>query len=151
MASAKKPGDEQEATFSADERAAMKERAQELKQERRRGRTSRAEQERAVLDKIAELPEPDRALAERLHALITTTAPELVPRTWYGMPAYSKDGKVVCFFQGAAEFKERYSTLGFSGEATLDDGAMWPTSFALTELNDEVEARIVDLVRRAIR
>ena len=155
MTTAKKPGngassgDEQAGSFSADERAAMKERAQELKQERRRGRASRADQERAVLEKIAELPDPDRALAERLHVLITTTAPDLVPRTWYGMPAYAKDGKVLCFFQGAAKFKERYSTLGFSGEANLADGAMWPTSFALTKMTDEVEARIVDLVRRA--
>ena len=153
MATAMKPGndgssgDEQAGSFSADDRAAMKERAQELKSAKRR--RSRADQEQAVLDKIAEMPEPDRSMAERLHAVITAAAPSLQPRTWYGMPAYAKDGKVLCFFQGAAKFKERYSTLGFTGEAALDDGAMWPTAFALTQLTDGAEATIVDLVRRA--
>ena len=125
----------------------MKERAQELKDAKRR--RSLADQERAVLDKIAEMPEPDRSMAERLHAIITATAPDLQPRTWYGMPAYAKNGKVLCFFQSAAKFKERYSTLGFTGEAALDDGAMWPTAYALTELTQDAEATIAELVRRA--
>jgi uncharacterized protein YdhG (YjbR/CyaY superfamily) len=133
------------AGFSAEERAAMKERAQELKAE-----ASRADGERALLAKIAEMDGPDRAMAERLHAIISAGAPELAPKTWYGMPAYARDGKVVCFFQSAEKFKARYATLGFSDEAKLDDGAMWPTSFALTELTAAAEAKIEALVKRAV-
>jgi uncharacterized protein YdhG (YjbR/CyaY superfamily) len=133
------------AGFSAEERAAMKERAQELKAE-----ASRADGERALLAKIAEMEGPDRAMAERLHAIISAGAPELAPKTWYGMPAYARDGKVVCFFQSAEKFKARYATLGFSDEAKLDDGAMWPTSFALTELTAAAEAKIEALVKRAV-
>jgi uncharacterized protein YdhG (YjbR/CyaY superfamily) len=131
--------------FTDEERAAMKERAQELKP-----RAGKADAESDVLAKIAELPEPDRAMAERLHALIKDSAPSLAPRTWYGMPAYAKDGKVVCFFQSAQKFKTRYATLGFSDKANLDDGAMWPTSFALTELTAAEEARIGALVEKAV-
>jgi uncharacterized protein YdhG (YjbR/CyaY superfamily) len=136
-------------SFTAEERAAMKERAQEVKKAARRG--SKADGERDVLDKIAEMSQPDRAMAERLHALIKDSAPALAPRTWYGMPAYARDGKVVCFFQSAQKFKSRYATLGFSDEANLDDGAMWPTSFALKELTPAEEARIGELVRAAMR
>jgi len=127
--------------FTAEERAAMKERAREQKA---------ATGEREVLAKIAEMPEADRVMAERLHALIKANAPELAPRTWYGMPAYARNGKVVCFFQSASKFKARYATLGFSDEAGLDDGAMWPTSFALTELGPAEEAKIAALVERAL-
>ncbi|HEY3334485.1 MAG TPA: DUF1801 domain-containing protein [Candidatus Limnocylindrales bacterium] len=136
------------AGFTADERAAMRERAKEQKAAARRGAddaTALAD----VLAKIAEMPAADRAIAERIHALITSTAPNLAPRTWYGQPAYAKDGKVVCFFQASAKFKTRYSTLGFSDEAKLDDGAMWPTSYALTRLTAADEGRIAELVRRA--
>ncbi|MFI1830819.1 iron chaperone [Streptomyces sp. NPDC020412] len=137
--------------FTAEERAAMKEHAQEQKKAARRG--SRADKAAAalkdVLAKIAEMPEPDRTMAERIHAVVTATAPSLAPKLWYGMPAYALDGKVVCFFQGAAKFKSRYSTLGFSDEAKLDDGPMWAAGFALTEVTPEVEARITDLVKRA--
>ena len=137
--------------WTDEERAAMKERARELKAEARRGqRAAKADGEREVLAKIAEMPEPDRAMAERLHALIKATAPDLSPRTWYGMPAYAKDGDVVCFFQSAQKFKTRYATLGFSDKAKLDDGAMWPTAFALTELTAADEARISGLVKRAV-
>ena len=137
--------------FTAEERAAMKERAQELKAEARRGsRASTADGERDVLEKIAEMRGTDRAIAERLHALITASAPALSPKTWYGMPAYAKDGKVVCYFQGAEKFKSRYVTLGFSDTANLDEGAMWPTSFALTELTAAEEKRIGALVKRAV-
>ena len=137
--------------FTDEERAAMKERAQELKAAARRGpRADKADGERAVLAKIAEMPEPDRAMAERLHALIKASAPALSPKTWYGMPAYAKDGKVVCYFTPASKFKERYATLGFNAEANLDDGAMWPTSFALKELTPAVEARIAALVKQAV-
>ncbi len=137
--------------FTAEERAAMKERAQELKAEARRGpRADKADGERDVLAKIAELPEPDRALAERLHALIKASAPALSPKTWYGMPAYAKDGKVVCFFQSAQKYNSRYSTFGFQDAANLDDGAMWPTAFALTELTAADEARIGALVKQAV-
>jgi uncharacterized protein YdhG (YjbR/CyaY superfamily) len=136
--------------FTDEERAAMKERAEEVKAERRRGRAGKADGEGDVLAKIAEMAEPDRAIAERLHALIKEAAPELAPRTWYGMPAYAKDGKVVCFFQGAAKFKARYSTIGFSDRAVLDDGDMWPTSFALKDLTPDVEARIRKLVEQAV-
>ncbi|MFH8620096.1 iron chaperone [Streptomyces sp. NPDC017979] len=138
--------------FTAEERAAMKEHAQEQKKAARRG--SRADKAAAalkdVLAKIAEMPEPDRTMAERIHAVVTATAPSLAPKLWYGMPAYALDGKVVCFFQGAAKFKSRYSTLGFSDEAKLDDGPMWAAGFALTEVTPEVEARITDLVKRSV-
>ncbi len=137
--------------FTAEERTAMKERAQELKAEARRGpRADKADGERDVLAKIAEMPEPDRALAERLHALIKASAPALSPKTWYGMPAYAKDGKVVCFFQSAQKYNSRYSTFGFQDAANLDDGAMWPTAFALTELTAADEARIGALVKQAV-
>ena len=137
--------------FTAEERAAMRERAQELKAAGRRGpRAARADGESDVLEKIAAMPEPDRALAGRLHALIKASAPGLSPRTWYGMPAYAKDGSVVCFFQGAYKFKTRYATLGFSDKANLDDGALWPTAFALTELTAADEARIGALVKKAV-
>ncbi len=137
--------------FTDEERAAMKERAQELKAEGRRGpRADKADGQSAVLAKIAEMPGPDRAMAERLHAIIQASAPALSPRTWYGMPAYAKDGKVVCFFQGAQRFKTRYATFGFSDEANLDEGAMWPVAFALKELTAAEEARIGALVRKAV-
>jgi len=137
--------------FTADERAAMKEHAQELKAAARRGpRGAKADGESDVLGKIAEMQEPDRALAERIHAIIMASAPDLSPRTWYGMPAYAKDGKVVCFFQPAQKFKARYSTLGFNDPANLDDGTMWPTSYALTELTAADEARIGALVQKAV-
>ena len=135
--------------FTAEERAAMRERAKELKAEERASK-NRAEGERDVRAKIAEMPEPDRAMAERLHAVITASAPELSPKTWYGMPAYAKDGKVVCFFQDASKFKSRYATFGFNDRANLDDGAMWPTSFALKELTAADEAKIAALVKRAV-
>ncbi len=135
--------------FTDEERAAMKERAQELKAEARASK-DKADGESAVLAKIAEMPEPDRAMAERLHAIIKASAPALSPKTWYGMPAYAKDGKVVCFFQSAQKFKTRYATFGFSDTANLDDGAMWPTSFALKELTAADEARIGALVKKAV-
>ena len=135
--------------FTDEERAAMKERAKELKAEAR-ANTNRAEGESDVLAKIAELPEPERAMATRLHALITASAPALAPRLWYGMPAYTKDGKVVCFFQSAQKFNTRYATLGFSDTANLDAGTMWPTAFALTELGAAEEARIGALVKQAV-
>jgi uncharacterized protein YdhG (YjbR/CyaY superfamily) len=131
--------------FTDDEKAAMKERAKELKAE-----AEKAGGESALLAKIAEMTEPDRAMAKRLHALVTASAPSLAPKTWYGMPAYAKDGKVVCFFQSAQKFQSRYATLGFSDEANLDEGAMWPTSFALKELTTADEARIVALVKKAV-
>ena len=134
-----------------EERGAMKERTRELKAEARRGpRKGKADGERDVLAKIAELPEPDRALAERLHAIIKASAPDLSPKTWYGMPAYAKDGKVVCFFQAAQKFKTRYAMFGFSDTANLDDGAMWPVTFALTELTATEETRIAALVKKAV-
>ena len=136
--------------FTEDERAAMKERARELKAEARRGK-SKADGESDVLAKIAEMPEPDRVMAERLHAIVMASAPGLSPKTWYGMPAYARDGKVVCFFQSAEKFKARYATLGFSDEANLDAGAMWPTSFALKELTAKDEAKIRALVKKAVR
>ena len=135
-------------TFTDDERAAMKERAKEQKAEARRG-ADEADGERDVLAKIAEMPAPDRVMAERLHALIKASAPALTPKTWYGMPAYAKDGKVVCFFKAAAKFNSRYATFGFEERAHLDDGTMWPTSFALTELTAADEAKIEALVRKA--
>jgi uncharacterized protein YdhG (YjbR/CyaY superfamily) len=137
--------------FTDEERAAMKERAQELKAEARRGpRADKADGESDVLAKIAAMPEPDRAMAERLHAIIKASAPALSPKTWYGMPAYAKDGKVVCFFQSAHKFKSRYATFGFNDKANLDEGGMWPTSFALKELTAAEEARIGALVKKAV-
>jgi uncharacterized protein YdhG (YjbR/CyaY superfamily) len=137
--------------WTDEERAAMKERAKEMKADARRKRTGKADGESDVLEKIAEMPEPDRTMAERLHALIKDSAPELSPRTWYGMPAYAnKDGKVVCFFTAASKFKERYATFGFNAAANLDEGNMWPTSFALSELTDAEEARIGELVKKAV-
>jgi hypothetical protein len=129
--------------FTDEERGAMKERAKELK-------ADKADGESAVLAKIAEMPEPDRAMGERLHAIITASAPALSPKTWYGQPAYAKDGKVVCFFQGAHKFNSRYATFGFNDAANLDEGTMWPTSFALTELTPADEARIAALVKKAV-
>jgi uncharacterized protein YdhG (YjbR/CyaY superfamily) len=138
--------------FSDEERAAMKERARELKAAGRRGpHADKADGEAEVLAKIAEMADSDRAMAERLHAIVKDSAPDLSPRLWYGMPAYAKDGNVVCFFQDAAKFKARYATLGFSDKAHLDDGAMWPNSYALTELTAADEARIVELVKKAVR
>lgn len=131
--------------FTDEERAAMKERAKELKAE-----ANKADGESAVLEKIAEMPEPDRSMAERLHAIIKASAPALSPKTWYGMPAYAKDGKIVCFFQSAHKFKARYATFGFNDAANLDEGAMWPTSFALKELTAEAEAMIGALVKKAV-
>ncbi len=135
--------------FTAEERAAMKERSRELKAEARANK-GEATGESDVLAKIAEMPEPDRAMAQRLHALIKASAPDLSPKTWYGMPAYAKDGKVVCFFQSAQKFKSRYATFGFSDTAKLDEGAMWPTAFALKELTAAVESRIEGLVKKAV-
>jgi uncharacterized protein YdhG (YjbR/CyaY superfamily) len=130
--------------FSDEERAAMKERAQELKADKAGG-------ESALLAKIAAMPQPDRAMGERLHTIIKASAPDLSPKTWYGMPAYAnKDGKVVCYFTAASKFKSRYATLGFNDTANLDDGAMWPTSFALTQLTAAEEARIAALVKKAV-
>ncbi len=141
------------ARFSAEERAALKERAQELKAEQARGKGAEkaAAEAKAVLDKIAEMPPKDRALAKKLHALITDAAPDLAPKLWYGMPTYTRDGKNVCFFQPASKFKSRYSTLGFDEHANLDAGSMWPTSWALTELTESDEKKIRTLVRKAVR
>jgi len=137
--------------FTDEEQAAMRERARELKAEARRGRGGKkADGEGDVLAKIAEMADADRAMAERIHALIKAAAPKLSPRTWYGMPAYARDDKVICFFQAAQKFKTRYATLGFSDKANLDDGAMWPTAFALNELTPAVEERIVALVKEAV-
>jgi uncharacterized protein YdhG (YjbR/CyaY superfamily) len=137
--------------FTDEERAAMRERAREVKAAARGGpRAGKADGESDVLAKIAEMPEPDRAMAERLHAIIKASAPALSPRTWYGMPAYAKGGKVVCFFQSAQKFKARYATFGFSDKANLDEGAMWPTSFALKELTAAEEKRIGALVKKAV-
>jgi uncharacterized protein YdhG (YjbR/CyaY superfamily) len=136
--------------FTAEERTAMKERAREVKAEARRGRRAgKADAEGDVLAKIAEMPEPDRTMGERVHAIVKVSAPALSPKLWYGMPAYAKDGKVVCFFQSADKFKSRYATLGFNDDANLDDGAMWPTSFALKELTSAEETRISALVKQA--
>jgi uncharacterized protein YdhG (YjbR/CyaY superfamily) len=135
--------------FTAEERAAIKERAQEAKSEKRRG--SKADGEKELLVKIAEMPEADRAIAERLHAIVKEVAPGLSPKTWYGMPAYAKDGKVLCFFQSAHKFKTRYATVGFTDSAKLDKGAMWPTSYALTELTPAEEKKIAALVKKAAR
>src|SRR4028118_1319865 len=142
--SAKKPEG-----FTAEERAAMRERAKELKAEARQNK-KKAGGESDLLAKIAEMQQPDRSMAERLHEIVKASAPALSPKTWYGMPAYAKDGKVVCYFQGAQKFDSRYATLGFSDEANLDEGAMWPTSFALKELSAAEEAKIGALVKRAV-
>ncbi|MGH3082573.1 MAG: iron chaperone [Gaiellaceae bacterium] len=131
--------------FSAEERAAMRERAQELKAE-----ADKADGEKALLAKVAEMPEADRTLAERLHAIVKENAPELSPKTWYGMPAYAKDGKVVCFFRNASKFKERYAMFGFNDTANLDDGSMWPIAYALTELTAADEKKIAALVKKAV-
>jgi len=135
--------------FTDEEKAAMKERAKELKAEARANK-NRADGESELLAKIAEMPEADRAMAERLHAIVKASAPSLSPKTWYGMPAYARDGKVVCFFQSADKFNARYATFGFSDSANLDEGAMWPTSFALTELTPADEVRIGALVKKAV-
>lgn len=134
--------------FTAEERAAMREHVQELKAAARRGADK--DDESTVLEKIAAMPEPDRGLAKRVHAIVRAAAPELTSRLWYGMPAYARDGNVVCFFQGAYKFKARYATLGFSDKARLDEGQMWPTAFALMELTDVDEARIRALVKKAV-
>ena len=137
--------------FSEDERAAMKERATEMKAATRRGpRAPKEDGESAVLEKIAEMTERDRAMAERIHAIVRANAPELTPRLWYGMPAYAKNGKLVCHFQPAQKFKTRYATLAFSDNANIDDGEMWPVSFAVTKLTAAVEARIAALVKKAV-
>lgn len=133
------------AGFSEAEQAAMKERAKELKAEK-----SREAGEGALLEKIAEMPEPERRMASRLHEIITAAAPQLAPKTWYGMPAYAKDGKVVVFFQSAHKFESRYATIGFNDSARLDDGNMWPVSFALVELTAAEEAKIIEMVKRAV-
>ena len=146
MSQSKKKGSE---GFTDEEKAAMKERAKELKAEAR-AQKDKAAGERDVLAKIAAMPEPDRALAERLHALITASAPDLAPKTWYGMPAYAKDGTVVCYFTPAQKFNSRYATFGFNDIAHLDDGTMWPTAFALTALTADDEARIGALVKQAV-
>jgi uncharacterized protein YdhG (YjbR/CyaY superfamily) len=144
MKDAQKPG------FTPEEKAAMRERAKELKSEAR-AQKDRDEGESAVLEKLAEMPEPDRSLGERVHAIVKSNAPQLTPRTWYGMPAYANaDGKVVCFFQSGEKFKTRYATLGFSEQANLDEGAMWPVAFALKKLTAAEEARIVALVKSAV-
>jgi uncharacterized protein YdhG (YjbR/CyaY superfamily) len=138
--------------FTDEERAAMKDHAQELKTAARRSSRAdkAAEAERDVLAKIAEMGDSDRIMAERVHAVVTASAPDLAPKLWYGQPAYALDGKIVCFFQPAEKFKTRYATLGFSDQATLDEGTMWPAAFALTEVSAEVEARIAALVTRAV-
>jgi uncharacterized protein YdhG (YjbR/CyaY superfamily) len=135
--------------FTAEERDAVRARARELKAEERASK-NRADGERDLLAAIAAMPEADRAMAERIHALVTANAPDLWPKTWYGMPAFAKDGKVVCFFKSADKFKSRYATLGFSDQANLDDGAMWPTEFALKELTAADEAKIAALVKQAV-
>ena len=135
--------------FSADEKSAMRERARELKAESRR-EADRADGERDLLAKIAEMPKSDRVMAERIHAVVTAAAPDLAPKTWYGMPAYARDGKLVCFFKSADKFKTRYATFGFEEDAHLDEGSMWPTSYALTKLTAADEAKIRALVRRAV-
>jgi uncharacterized protein YdhG (YjbR/CyaY superfamily) len=146
MAEAKtKPGK----GFTAEERAAMRERAKELKAEERANR-SRADGERDVLEAIAKMQAPDRAMAERIHGIVTAAAPDLTPKTWYGMPAYARDGKVVCFFKSAEKFNSRYATLGFEEAASLDEGAMWPVAFALAKLTKADESRIAALVKKAV-
>jgi uncharacterized protein YdhG (YjbR/CyaY superfamily) len=131
--------------FTAEEREAMKDRAREAK-----SASSRADGLNDLLAKIAEMPEPDRSLAERVHAIVMASAPDLLPRTWYGMPAYARDGKTICFFQAASKFKVRYATFGFQPDAKVDDGSMWPVAYALTELTADAEARIAALVKKAV-
>lgn len=143
-----KPTGKKADTFTAEERAAMKERAQELKAEAKANK-SRAEGESEVLARIGRMSEPDRSLARKVHDLVKANAPDLVPKTWYGMPAYARDGKVVCFFQDAAKFNSRYATLGFSDQARLDDGNLWPTTFALKKLTAAEETKIAALVKKA--
>jgi uncharacterized protein YdhG (YjbR/CyaY superfamily) len=145
----RKPAKKASKGFTAEEKAAMRERAKELKAEERANR-DRAAGERDLLDKIAELPPADRKMAKRIHAIVTSSAPDLWPRTWYGMPAYARDGKVVCFFTPASKFKERYATFGFNASANLDAGNMWPTSFALTKLTPAEEKKIGALVKKAL-
>ena len=135
--------------FTADEKAAMRERAREVKAEARRG-ADRAAGEADLLSKIAEMPESDRVMGERIHAIVSEVAPDLMPKTWYGMPAYARDGKIVCFFQAADKFKARYATFGFDQEAKLDEGTMWPTSWALTSLTPAAEQQIRELLKRAV-
>jgi len=153
MSGTKEPGTPSRPTadgFTEPDRKAMKERAAELRAEGRAGK-KRADAEAAVLEKIAEMPQPDRGLAERFHAIVLANAPDLVPKTWYGMPAYARDGKVVCFFQAAAKFEARYSTIGFQDAALIDDGTMWPTAFAVTEqMTAADEQLIASLVRRSV-
>ena len=146
---AEKRGSDKAGGFSADERAAMKERAAELKRQAK-GKATREEGERDILAKIKEMPEPDRGIAKRIHEIVSKTAPDLVPRTWYGMPAYSKDGDVLCFFQAASKFKSRYQMFGFSDKANLDDGAMWPTYYAIAKLSPAEEKKITALVKKAV-
>jgi len=146
MAATKSPKKE---TFTAEERAAMKERAKELKAEARMNK-DRSEGERALLANVAEMPKADRTMAERIHAIVTANAPDLMPRTWYGMPAYARDGKVVCFFKAASKFKERYATFGFNDAANLDDDAMWPVVFGLKELKPADEKKLATLVKKAV-
>jgi len=146
MAATKSPKKE---TFTAEERAAMKERAKELKAEARMNK-DRSEGERALLANVAEMPKADRTMAERIHAIVTANAPDLMPRTWYGMPAYARDGKVVCSFKAATKFKERYATFGFNDAANLDDGAMWPVVFGLKELKPADEKKLATLVKKAV-
>jgi uncharacterized protein YdhG (YjbR/CyaY superfamily) len=140
---AAKAAKKKESGFTREEKAAMRERARELK--------GQADGEKAIKEKIAEMPKADRVMAERVHGIVREVAPGLMPRTWYGMPAYSKDGKVVCFFQSADKFGSRYATFGFNDTAKLDQGAMWPTSFALTEIGDAEEKKIRTLVKKAVR
>jgi uncharacterized protein YdhG (YjbR/CyaY superfamily) len=149
--SAKSTSNKTSTGFTDEERAAMRERVQELKAAARRGpRADQADGDSAVLAKIAAMPAPDRAMGERLHAIIKASAPVLSPKTWYGMPAYAKNGQVMCFFQSAQKFNTRYATLGFSDKANLDEGHMWPTAYALTELTDDAEAKIAALVKKAV-
>jgi len=145
----KKPAKASEG-FTAEERAAMQERARELKAARRGAKGDPAADLADLLARIAEMPEPDRSLAERIHAIVLAAAPELLPKTWYGMPAYFKDGRSICFFQAASKFKVRYATFGFQPDARVDDGPMWPVAYALTELTPDAEARITELVRKAV-
>lgn len=151
MAAAKKTAEQSRSAsgFTDAERAAMKERAEELKAAGRGGK-KKSDEAKACLEKIAEMPEPDRILAERIHAVVTSVAPDLAPKTWYGMPAYARDGKIVCFFQPASKFDYRYATLGFNDPANLDEGTMWPTAYAITDLTDADVAKVEELVRRAV-
>lgn len=148
MTDTNEPAPDGQEDWTDEERAAMQERAKELKASRKK--TGKTDPEADMLAKIAELPEPDRGMAERIHAIVKETAPELSPKLWYGMPAFAKAGKVLCFFTPASKFKERYASFGFNGEANLDEGTMWPTAFALTELTADAEARIAELVRKAV-